>query len=154
MDSQSASIEFEIPEHDWEVASGSAKPTFLKAGDFPNFRPNIVIDNAELQPSTSLADIADFFVEQLRPSSRDIDVVTRDESQTGNVAGLFQAVTFKIKVDDQILELVQLTSFFEIRAEDSDRRWAHWVVMTSLSKDAPALASDYEEIASSIRFDR
>ncbi|MDO4783629.1 MAG: hypothetical protein Q3997_00845 [Propionibacteriaceae bacterium] len=146
-------ILFEAPSDDWVLDPDQEQPTLLLRGDYPRFRPNVVVRSAELRPGVPLSDIADYLVDTLRPSSRDVEVLERRDTSEGEGTGYFQALTFKIKVGEEVYPLGQLTTLFEVAAGDAGRRWAYWLTLTALRDDVRATSEDFQKLVASATFE-
>lgn len=146
-------VSFQVPNEEWYPDPDRPEPLLLRRGDYPVFRPNILVQSAELRPGVPLSSIADFLVDQIRPSSRDIEILERTDTSKGAGTGYFQAVTFKIKVGEQVHPMGQIATLQEVLAENVERRWAYWLILTSLRDDLRGLSEDFKQFVASTTFE-
>ncbi|MDO4717601.1 MAG: hypothetical protein Q4B08_08565 [Propionibacteriaceae bacterium] len=144
---------FDMPGEDWVLDPEQEQPTLLRRGDYPRFRPNVVVRSAEMRPDVPLSGIADYLVDTLRPSSRDIEVLERRDTSGGDQTAYFQALVFKIKVGEEVYPIGQMTTLFEVSEENSGRRWAYWLTLTALRDDLRAVAEEFQKLVASTTFE-
>ncbi len=144
-------LEFELPEENWTVDNTTQQVLFLRKGDYSTFRPNIASEHAELQPAATLVNVATFLLEKVESRATGVEILARQDTGSGDTAGLFQAVRFQLSALGPNLDLVQVVTLFEFQDKLSDRRWAYWIIATALETDIPELMTDYQSLLSSIQ---
>lgn len=138
----------------WGVVDDpAADAVILRDGDYPVFRPNILVETVELAEDKTLMDFAQVFVERVEPTSLNVEVLQRRELGSAESPGLFQAVQFQIDTEEHgRLDMLQTSVFLAVRDEVSGRRWGCALTLTALRDDARVAGPEFERLVASCNF--
>lgn len=143
-------LEFELPNDHWrEVAPPPGARFFaMRVGAFPTFAPSILVGAAELAPGATLVQAADLMLEESEAMGKDTRLIKRDDSAPDR---LMQAISLKVVLGEQEVEIGQFQTLLELRQRGGDRRWAVAFTLAAAADEIGGYLPDYQAFVGSAR---
>ncbi|MFI9721675.1 hypothetical protein ACIHFE_18790 [Streptomyces sp. NPDC052396] len=150
-------IEFSLPEG-WLPLSpeGVEAQEVAFAAVYPHpdagFTPNICIDGAYRPDATTLADIADESVRQLREAVESVEVNVRRETGSADAPGLMQRLAISDVSGDVRRDLVQSQAYLTMAdVTDPRKRVVIRLALTATKAQHDSVLGDFQDFVRTVR---
>ena len=154
---ETGALDFALPNDDWITVKPPEGSIFLAQhkGEYPRFCPNIGVQLAEIQPESTLRDVAVSLTVNLGNIDKELEFERQIDEAKEQV---LQKIDLVLRPQDgqesPEIKLEQWQTVLILHQKDGPRRWALCITLTATVEDIFALKPDYQAFIASGHVDR